>query len=34
MTSSKDKLVFGLMLLGNMCFMAAYLLGMFWQPKE
>lgn len=30
---TKDHIVFGLMLAGNLMFFAAYLIGMFWKPK-
>jgi hypothetical protein len=29
----KNVIVFGLMMLGNLCFMIAYLLGMFWEEQ-
>jgi hypothetical protein len=29
----KDKVVFGLMMVGNLMFFIAYLLGMFWKQK-
>jgi hypothetical protein len=34
MHSRKDKVVFGLMMIGNMFFFAAYLLGMFWNDEQ
>jgi hypothetical protein len=30
---SKEQVVFGLMLVGNLLFFAAYLLGMFWKKS-